>query len=279
MKFKGPPSGMHGEQDVQYGVLDTEEGERSKDVNEGITRQIERNQSSAQYRRRSQIKTRTAIAMSPDKDNSRNYAHPPHVGEVSPQRDRFKEEFSDYSTGQLPETGYQAPALPSLQSREMTQSVVEQAAHLLDEKIQTLQRFNKNMDKSLRELERLNTERLTTKSIQRSYEWNKANMDIKDWEKFRKENATLITNLRRKAAHEQRKAEMEEYKRREKEIEEAKRSPPSSFTKQNVIKASFGIFGFLCLFITLHLWRQADMHTLQLKHSDYTYDQPSNKAL
>jgi len=58
------------------------------------------------------------------------------------------------------------------------------------------------MDKSLKELERLNVERMTIKSLQRSFEWNKANMDIKDWQKFRKENATLMTNLQRKTAHE-----------------------------------------------------------------------------
>lgn len=74
-----------------------------------------------------------------------------------------------------------------------------------------LRKYNQNMDNSLKDLESLQAENVPSKNIQRTYEWNKANLDIKDWRKFRKDNETLITNLQKKKEHKLKKAEEEEF--------------------------------------------------------------------
>lgn len=78
---------------------------------------------------------------------------------------------------------------------------------LLEEKIDLLKRYNQNMENSLKDLEILQIENVSATNITNTYQWNKANMDIRDWEKFRQDNQVLITNLQKKKEHERKKAE------------------------------------------------------------------------
>ena len=128
--------------------------------------------------------------------------------------------YSEYSTGQLPVNQFsqEEPEMPSvsmdfgpsgeanMDQEQFTRSVLEQTSNILDEKISLLVKFNQSMEKSLRDLQNLKEDRYTHKTITRSYEWNKASMDIKDWQRFQKDNEVLIKNLQRKSMHQMKKA-------------------------------------------------------------------------
>ena len=54
---------------------------------------------------------------------------------------------------------------------------------------------------------------------------------------------------------------------------------PSACTPHNFFIVSLGVLGFACIFLTLFLWREADVNTEQLAASHKTYDAESNQAL
>lgn len=104
-------------------------------------------------------------------------------------------------------------------------------------------------------------------------------MDIKDWQRFQKDNEILIQNLHKKSSHQQQKALVAQLEQQIKDEEEAQKNKPNPCNKQNIIKASIGILGFACLFLTLYFWRLADMNNEELRASNKSYNEPSNKAL
>ena len=74
--------------------------------------------------------------------------------------------------------------------------MLQQNYELMDEKIDYLRKFSETMDASIQDLE--NIDQIyddKTADYEKTYEWNKANVDLQDWQKFKKSNKTLITNI------------------------------------------------------------------------------------
>lgn len=123
-----------------------------------------------------------------------------------------------------------------------------------------LSQYNKNMDNSINDLVHMASQNMPPAKMQKTYEWNKAKHDIRDWTKFREENEALIANLKKKKEYNQKKQEIAAAEKKRKEEEMNKQEPPV-FTKRNVFIVSLGILGFACLFFALAFWRWADSNT------------------